>query len=107
MGMGPHTKIVAAMRVRTHSFTVPCGCRSVGECTHNSFAEFKALDFLVDSFANEMKRKLRRAAIEKGRSGWDDPAWSLDDIKAALLAHVEKGDAVDVANFAAFLWNRA
>jgi hypothetical protein len=94
------------MRVRVHNYMVACGCRSVGECSHNSFAEFKALDALVDQFAAAMKSKLRRAAVEKGKDGWDDPKWTPDDIKAALLAHVEKGDAVDVANFAAFLWNR-
>lgn len=67
---------------------------------------FKLLDALVDKFAAAMKSKLRRAATEKGRGGWDDPAWSIDEIKAALLAHVDKGDPVDVANFAAFWWNR-
>jgi hypothetical protein len=94
------------MRVTSQQFIKACGCRSVGECTHNPFVDFEALDALVDKFAAEMKRKLRRAAIEKGRSGWDDPAWHPGSIKSALLAHVEKGDPVDVANFAAFWWNK-
>lgn len=51
-----------------------CGCRSVGECTHNSFAEFQAIDACVDDFAASMKRKLRRKILE-GKSGWDDPEW--------------------------------
>jgi hypothetical protein len=94
------------MRERVADHMVSCGCRSVGECRHNSFAELHALNALVDKFAAAMKAKLLRAAIEKGRSGWDDPSWTPDEIKAALLAHVEKGDPIDVANFAAFWWNR-
>lgn len=94
------------MRVTALQFRPACGCRSVGECTHGAFAEFSALDTLVDQFAAAMKAKLRRAALERGRSGWDDPAWSVDDVRAALLQHVEKGDPVDVANFAAFWWNK-
>lgn len=69
-------------------------------------SEQRALDELVDQFAAAMKAKLRRAGVEKGRSGWDDPKWTPEEIKAALLAHVDKGDPVDVANFAAFWWNR-
>lgn len=94
------------MRVTAAQFTKPCGCRSAGECSHNFNTEFEALDALVDKFAAEMKRKLRRAATQKGRSGWDDPSWPVYDIKGRLLTHVEKGDPVDVANFAAFWWNK-
>jgi hypothetical protein len=64
------------------------------------------LNKLVDRFAAAMKHKLKKAAVEKGRSGWNDPSWTPDDIKADLLRHVEKGDPVDVANLAAFWWNR-
>ena len=94
------------MRVTTDQFIKPCGCRAVGECTHNSFAEFKALDALVDAFAKAMKKKLRHAAMAKGKGGWDDPLWSVPAVKGALIAHIEKGDPVDVANFAAFWWNK-
>lgn len=94
------------MRFRTADFITPCGCRSVGECKHNSWAEIKALYSLVDAFADVMKYKLLLAAVDKMKSGWNDPRWSEDEIVNALREHVDKGDPVDVANFAAFLWNR-
>lgn len=89
---------MAEMRVTTSDFYEPCGCRAVGECSHNSMAEFKALDSLVDQFAEAMKKKLRRAICEKGRSGWDDPSFTVERIRGGLRHHVEKGDPVDVAN---------
>lgn len=91
--------------ITVESFHKPCGCRSVGECHHNSFAGLDALDALVDAFAAEMKRKLRRKALE-GRSGWDDPACA-EGIRAAMLEHAHRGPGqeVDVANLAAMLWN--
>ena len=91
--------------ITVESFHKPCGCRSVGECTHNSFAELDALNALVDAFAAEMKRKLRQKALE-GRSGWDDPDCA-DGIMAALIEHANRGrgQEVDVANLAAMLWN--
>ncbi|MBO6759145.1 MAG: hypothetical protein JJ902_22665 [Roseibium sp.] len=95
------------MRVSVDHFRKPCGCRSAGECSCNATAEFDALDQLVDRFAAAMKSKLRLAAMERGKSGWDDPNWHPEAIRLALFDHVAKGDAVDVANFAAFLWNRS
>jgi hypothetical protein len=64
------------------------------------------LDALVDALAAQMKRKLRKSAAS-GRSGWSDPKWSIDDVKKTLMAHIEKGDPIDVANFAAFWWFKA
>lgn len=98
---------------------VKCNCRSCGECTHNDFAWAAALDALVDDFASAMKRKLRKKFIE-GRSGWDDEAWKPEEIVERLQGHARKltttehgmerkptaDDLVDVANFAAFAWNR-
>ncbi len=91
--------------ITVEQFTKPCGCRSAGECNHNTFAEFTALDALVDAFAAEMKKKLRAKAME-GRSGWDDPQWE-PGIRAALIDHAQrgKGQEVDAANLAAMLWN--
>lgn len=94
------------MKVSTEDFIKPCGCRSAGECTHNSFAEFEALDALVDQFAAAMKKKLRQAAVTNGKCGWDDVDWLHSDIRLAAYDHIAKGDPVDVANFAAFWWNR-
>jgi hypothetical protein len=90
---------------RTEDHEVYCGCRSVGECSHNDYAWMHALDACVDDFAEEMKRKLRRKFME-GKRGWDDPAWQREDILRQLVAHVSKGDMVDVANFAMFAWNQ-
>jgi hypothetical protein len=89
--------------VESHSYR--CGCRSVGECTHNLYAETEALSALVDDFAKAMKEKLRKRWSE-GRTGWDDPNWTVEDMKKQLIEHVDKGDPVDIANFAAFIWNR-
>jgi hypothetical protein len=84
---------------------VACGCRSVGECSHNTFAEIKALEKLVDAFAGQMKKKLREKWME-GRHGWDDPTCAKG-IRIGMLAHVNRGagQEVDVANMAAMLWN--
>ena len=91
--------------ITVEGFHKPCGCRSVGECHHNSVAGLKALDALVDAFAVEMKKKLRRKALE-GRSGWDDPACA-SGIRAAMLEHAQRGlgQEIDVANLAEMLWN--
>ncbi len=63
-------------------------------------------DAAVDHFAAAMKAKLA-AARAKGRSGWDDPAQcTADDLAIDLRKHVNKGDPVDVANFAMFLHAR-
>lgn len=95
------------MQFTEDQYRKPCNCRSVGECSCNTFAWKKALDAMVDSFAEQMKAKLSRKALE-GKTGWDDPNWTPDMIKQNLIEHVEKenGDMVDVANIAMFLWNR-
>ena len=93
------------MRHCTEDYIPPCGCRSAGECDHGAFAWKASLDALVHDFARAMRAKLISKFME-GYSGWDDPEWSVEDIKASLLAHLEKGDPVDIANFAAFWWNR-
>ena len=67
--------------------------------------EWSALYDLVEDFADEVREKLTQT-LRQGRSGWDDPSWTEDDIRAALAEAVAKGDPVDVAAYAAFLWNR-
>lgn len=62
-------------------------------------------DKAVDRFAAAMKAKLAQARA-KGRSGWQDPAWTPAQISQALRQHVEKGDPCDVANYCMFLWAR-
>lgn len=92
--------------ITTESMRNPCSCRSVGECYCNFGVGQKALDKMVACFSMEMKRKLKRKYLE-GYHGWDDPENFPDEgIVEALKEHVNKGNWVDVANFAAMLWNR-
>ncbi|MHB0888085.1 hypothetical protein [Acidithiobacillus sp.] len=55
----------------------------------------------VDAFAEVMKAKMRRSREEKGRGGWQTASAVL--LTYLLLEHLEKGDPVDVANFAMML----
>lgn len=69
--------------------------------------EMARLELAVDMFAKAMKEKLASKVIQ-GWSGWDDPA-SMEAIYNNLLAHaagvpLARGEEVDVANFALFLW---
>lgn len=60
----------------------------------------------VDRFAQAMKYKLAVKRFE-GKSGWYDlAACSAEDLSQQLLKYVERGDPVDVANIAMFLWCR-
>lgn len=67
--------------------------------------ELKTLNGLVSAFSYKMTDKLITKSLE-GKGGWDDEEWTIEDIKKALIEHIEKGDPIDVANFAAFWWNR-
>lgn len=63
-------------------------------------------DVAVDRFAAAMKAKLAEKRAE-GRGGWDDPEQCSTTYLATLLrSHVEKGDPLDVGNFAMMLWHR-
>ena len=94
------------MKHKTENYEITCGCRSVGECSHNMMAWKIALEATVDDFAYAMKKKLISKAMRDGKAGWDDPNWPREDILRQLIEHVEKGDMVDVANFAMFVWNQ-
>lgn len=60
-------------------------------------------DIAVDKFAAMMKDKLAKSR-EKGRSGWGNPEeCSVEYLAKLLVDHVEKGDAIDVANIAMML----
>jgi len=59
-------------------------------------------DAFVDSFAYEMKLKLK-ASRDKGRSGWQ--TCPPEELSRMLREHVEKGDPRDVAIFCMFLWS--
>ena len=67
--------------------------------------EAASLSAMIDCFSRAMENKLL-AKLKSGRSGWDDSSWTEEDILKALKEHLEKGDMIDVANFAMFYWNR-
>lgn len=93
------------MKHTTQHHTIGCGCRSVGECQHNLFAEQKALEACIEDFTQQLRQKLIHK-LHQNKSGWDDPDWSRAHIIRCLLEHVEKGDMLDVAAFAMFAWNQ-
>lgn len=66
--------------------------------------EEHALCRLVDAIGAEMKKKLIKKYRKDGYSGWDNEA-NAYSIASMLAEHVKKGDPVDIANLAAFLWN--
>lgn len=63
-------------------------------------------DAIVDAFAAAMKAKLAKQRA-KGYSDWQDKEKCPEGrLQQMLVDHIPKGDAVDVANFALFLWHR-
>jgi hypothetical protein len=63
-------------------------------------------DIAVEKFAATMKAKLAEKRAQ-GYGGWDDTdECPADYLRQLLVKHVDKGDPVDVGNFAMMLWNR-
>lgn len=59
---------------------------------------------LVAKFAWRLAIKLRKAEQKYGYSnGWQNADW-MDECRAQLIAHVHKGDPLDVAAYCAFLF---
>jgi len=59
---------------------------------------------LVVRFARAMAKKLLAAEVKYGYTdGWRTEDW-MDECRAQLRKHIDKGDPVDVANYCAFLW---
>jgi len=65
--------------------------------------KFRVLSKTVMVFALQMLDKLNMKQ-SRGWHGWGDKTLK-GQFKKDLLKHVEKGDWVDVANYAMFLWN--
>lgn len=61
-------------------------------------------DLAVDSLADAMKAKLQECR-KTGWAGWDSVATKAE-LSRRLHANAQRGDAVDVANYAAFLYAR-
>jgi len=67
-----------------------------------------ALRRLMEEFSSAMFAKLEKK-LNEGSSGWDDPdEFTIDDIHDRIDDHMHDPapDPVDIANFAAFWWNR-
>lgn len=63
-------------------------------------------DLAVDRFALAMKEKLAQKRAE-GRGGWDNPdECSVEWLSELLIRHIEKGDPIDVGNFAMMIHQR-
>jgi len=59
---------------------------------------------LVLSFAEAVAEKLHAAEKKYGYSnGWKNTDW-MNECRKDLLSHLYKGDPLDVAAYAAFLW---
>ena len=64
----------------------------------------------VRRFAKAMQEKLSQKRAE-GRGGWNrEPGGGygtgIPRLHRMMLAHVDKGDPVDIANFCMMIWNR-
>jgi len=66
-------------------------------------AEAEALGALLDTFVKEVGTKIF-TKLQAGYTGWDDPKIE-EELKRKLLTNFQKGDMVDVAACAMFLWN--
>ena len=66
-------------------------------------AEQTALGTLLDAFAKEVGQKIF-LQMQKGYQGWDKPE-TIESMRQKLLTNLERGDMVDVAALAMFLWN--
>lgn len=84
-----------------------CGYHALYHAAHAFFSQkYHNDDAVVDSFAQQMKFKLHYSR-ERGRGGWEDMEVCPPGTLAPMLnEHVQKGDPVDVANFAMMLWAR-
>jgi hypothetical protein len=72
----------------------------------NDTFELHTDDIAVEVFAAAMKSKLARKRDE-GRGGWDNPdVCTIGFLEKCLREHIQKGDMVDVANFAMMIWHR-
>ena len=64
------------------------------------------LEDLVEQFSAALLKKLKYKRDVEGRNGWNSDDWSTDDMWESMDYHIEKGDPVDVAAYAAFIYER-
>ena len=71
-----------------------------------SASELWADEYMAYITSNAMRSKLRNTR-EKGRGGWWNPKeCSIEMLKKMLVEHIEKGDMIDVMNFAGMIFVR-
>lgn len=68
-----------------------------------SWIEKFGLTLCLEAFTKEMRTKLFDK-VDEGYVGWASEEFR-DKLLKKLQAHLDKGDMVDVANFAMMLWN--
>ena len=60
----------------------------------------------VHDFSTAMEIKMNKSR-EKGKGGWHDPyQCTVSSLAKLMREHLDKGDYVDVGNFAMMLWHR-
>lgn len=85
--------------------SVPCAAPPHA-CTGAGASSVHADDLAVDRFTAAMKAKLA-ACRAAGRGGWDNPEeCEVEDLAAQLVHSIDKGDPLDVGNFAMMLHQR-
>lgn len=68
-------------------------------------AQREALELLVGRFSEALMLKLVKAEEKHGWNGaWQRDGWA-SELRAELLRHLDKGDPLDVAAYAAFAWH--
>lgn len=96
--------------IKASDFYHGCHCRGETECRCRLAAEIRGLGAMTTAFAKAMLDKLCDKAVQ-GFHGWDDdsPA-TTERLRLYLREQVEESDddldPIDIANFAAMIWNR-
>lgn len=103
----PHAAQAAAPTVHVVSSTTPspqpASAPAEGEI---NFPAHQDTFRLVQSFSEALMAKLGQAEVKYGyTNGWSTEDWEAE-CQRQLLAHVQKGDPLDVAAYAAFCWGR-
>lgn len=71
----------------------------------NLIPDSTADKWMVDSVARKMEAKLK-IKRDQGMGGWLTTGCSNEHLKKEMVAHIEKGDMVDVLNFAGMILMR-
>lgn len=79
--------------------------KTMSEEAQEYLRDYEKIEQLVEEFSASILMKLSKKLID-GKSGWDDPAWTIGEVKDSLLSQVTKGDPIDCAAYAAFWWHK-